>query len=106
MRLIDADALKNLICNDCPARIRCEDSIISGSCSDIDRIDNMPTVDAKPVKHGEWITSQLGKPTKEWKCTACQGLIMLPVFVNNCYYDYCPNCGARMDLKEGDTSWQ
>lgn len=47
-------------------------------------------------KYGEWITSQLAKPTKEWKCTACQGLIMLPVFTNDCYYDYCPNCGARM----------
>lgn len=63
----------------------------------IDYIGEYPTVDAKPVVHGEWIKGDLG----EWKCSVCRE--------ENCYaYDenlkrftdlYCPNCGADMRKK-------
>ena len=43
------------------------------------RINEQPTVDAKPVVHGEWIWSE---------CDKRFGF----VFDN----DYCPNCGADM----------
>lgn len=64
----------------------------------IETINEQPTVDAKPVVHGEWIKGDLG----EWKCSVCRE--------ENCYaYDenlkrftdlYCPNCGAKMDGKK------
>lgn len=60
-------------------------------------IKQLPAVDVKPVKHGCWITSHPVDVAKEFKCIVCGGLIELPVFAKHCYYDYCPNCGARMD---------
>ena len=60
-------------------------------------IDDVPTVeDVREVAQGEWITSHPATPAKEWKCTACQGLVILPVWADHCYYNYCPNCGAKM----------
>lgn len=59
-------------------------------------IDMQPTDDVAPVKHGEWIESDI--PCEKYVCSACGG---------GCwYYDYqgevaksryCPNCGAKMD---------
>lgn len=63
---------------------------------------NVPSADVRPVKHGRWITAHPVDVAKEFKCTACGGLIELPVFAKRCYYDYCPNCGARMGLKDGE----
>lgn len=50
-------------------------------------IQGMPTVDAVPVRHGHWVytpTSPFG-----FMCSEC-GIEM-------CRFNYCPNCGARMD---------
>ena len=63
----------------------------------IDVVECSETADVQPVRHGCWITSQPVDAAKEFKCMACGGLIELPVFAKRCYYDYCPNCGARMD---------
>lgn len=69
-------------------------------------LDDSPAADVQPVKHGRWIPSHPVDVEKEFKCIACQGLVCLPVFAKTCYYDFCPNCGAIMDLKEGDTECQ
>ena len=45
--------------------------------------------------NGEWIPSHPVISAKQWKCTACQEIVDLPVFVNECYYNYCPNCGSK-----------
>lgn len=59
----------------------------------------VPSVDAEPVRHAKWeykcyptIWYGPGEPP-EWICSECQ---------DRAYdtYDYCPNCGARMDAKE------
>ena len=51
-------------------------------------IDNMPTIEAEPVKHGRWIDTGSGQ-----ECSICKEI--------QYGYDngrhYCPNCGARMD---------
>lgn len=65
-------------------------------------IKRQASADVQPVKHGLWITAHPVDVAKEFKCTACGGLIELPVFAKRCYYDYCPNCGARMGLKDGE----
>ena len=55
-----------------------------------DVIDEQPTVDAEPVKHGRWIEDKYGIP----HCSEC-GTIN-----NTVYKAYCSNCGARMDEQQ------
>lgn len=50
-------------------------------------VKNTPTED--PVKHGHWISNEA--PFHTWKCSECR------ISVNRTRYDYCPNCGCRMD---------
>ena len=53
-------------------------------------IDKMPTVDAKPVRHGHWEIDMRGN----WACSLCGND---PYHDNMKNMNYCPNCGARMD---------
>ena len=57
-------------------------------------LDAMPTVDAVPVVHGEWI----GDGFHPLMCSACGATTdaMKDIrFADKCY-NYCPNCGAMM----------
>ena len=61
-------------------------------------IDNAPTADVVPVVHARWLTWEEQFPGKIPKKKSRLGL-----FCSACHnysdniYDYCPNCGARMD---------
>ena len=62
-----------------------------------DFLDNIPTVDVTPVRHGRWIERkehfyfQNGcKERINFYCSECD----VP---NNSPTDYCPVCGAKMD---------
>ena len=80
MRLIDADALKQHYSWWEDDRQKLFDSII----------DQQPTVDAVPVRHGKWIDDSNGFEGAWDHCSVCgERAIDL--------YDFCPNCGARMD---------
>lgn len=62
-------------------------------------IKNVPTIDAVPVVHGEWIDMQEDDSTEGmWRCSVCWSDryfdIMTPT---ECGCFYCPNCGAKMD---------
>lgn len=46
----------------------------------------LPAADVAEVKHGEWNMSN-----GDYLCSACNQ------YSDRCYYDYCPNCGAKMD---------
>ena len=73
MRLIDADRLKRQVEG---RSWRAKDKMV-------ELIDNSPTIEAEPVKHGRWIVVSDGygkKATRRW--------------------NYCPNCGARMEVKD------
>ena len=87
MRLIDADALET-------------HEIYEGEWVRVvyaDDIDNTPTIDAEPVRHGRWVFSP---DHAEGICTMCNFKIYGRPY-NNTYlivpYNYCPNCGAKMD---------
>ncbi len=57
------------------------------------RIDQMPSVDVQPVKHGRWIwdsSPEFGNPYGSYVCSECDER---QAYKEN----YCPNCGARMD---------
>lgn len=63
-------------------------------------IDTMPTVDIKPTKHGHWV--EYPKP-HYFKCSECEYIVPYrkAVSVNGeREYNYCPSCGAIMDLEE------
>lgn len=57
----------------------------------------IPSADVQPVVHGEW--EVFDEPdTNAYECTACHDVFWLSdgtPFENN--YNFCPNCGARMD---------
>ena len=54
------------------------------------QIDKTPTADVEEVKHGKWM-----KKGNEKKCSVCNFIY----YSNNDDWNYCPNCGAKMDGK-------
>lgn len=63
---------------------------------DVEDIKNAPTVEAEPVKHGEWkeiVTHNGCTPDYDCICSNCNES-GVP------HYKYCPHCGAKMDLEE------
>ena len=52
------------------------------------KVKNAPTIEAEPVKHGRWIIVN----HKECFCR-CSECGCMPMYK----YNYCPNCGAKMD---------
>ena len=60
---------------------------------DKDLIENV-----QPMKHGMWRTGcNESLPTTRFVCSECDGLVIVSTYRNSCMYNYCPNCGARMD---------
>lgn len=89
MRLIDADTLRAEFT---------DNGIIPYHHTAIwAMIDLAPTVD--PVRHGHWtvrkLTDSYGWEMEYLNCSVCDGESDL------CKYDYCPNCGAKMDEVSG-----
>ena len=61
-----------------------------------------PTVDAVPVRHGHYVGEGDGYANGElvydvWKCSEC-GCVFEDEYEKPTY-NYCPNCGARMDAE-------
>ena len=62
----------------------------------MNHIGKIPAADVKPVVHGRWVAEEQKVWNLEipvvigWSCSACakEGYID---------FDYCPNCGAKMD---------
>ena len=52
-------------------------------------LDDVPTADAVEVRHGEW--REVNDKYPRYVCTVCNHLF------NNKNYNYCPECGAKMD---------
>lgn len=50
----------------------------------------------QPVKHGQWQGNIL-PPSKNWFCSECKNMVETAYYCYRCYYDYCPNCGAKME---------
>lgn len=64
----------------------------------VDVMATVPTADVQEVKRGEWLKpSNDSVDSKQWICSECKGLTETAFYCGHCYYNYCPNCGARMD---------
>ena len=99
MRLIDADALINAILTEYGIDPKyCESTDIDGikAYTDsliLERINEQPTIDAVQVVHGEWIWED--SVCSPRTCSVCK-----QKFYIGRGWNFCPNCGARMDGKE------
>lgn len=90
VRLIDANALKQKMTVD----------VLGGHkriwvCG---VIDDAPTIDAQPVKHGKWERTDMFA-----KCSECGVELLDDAFFgihvfDDGYMPYCPNCGAKMKM--------
>ena len=85
MRLIDADALIEAHYNYCNTHHGEADVFWSWS---LRLMKNAPTIDAEPVRHGQWIDTGSGQ-----KCSVC-GEIQ---YGYDNYRYYCPYCGAKVE---------
>lgn len=88
MRLIDANRLKRAFCNHCDGDEPCTEP-----CVDIGLIETAPTIDAVQVVHGEWIWED--SVCSPRTCSVCK-----QKFYIGRGWNFCPNCGAKMDGKE------
>lgn len=62
-----------------------------------DEMKNLPAADVAPVVHAKWaevmFRDRFNARYWEYLCSSCNRYA-------NREYDYCPNCGAKMDLEE------
>lgn len=84
MRLIDADFVKQ----------RIQETMNPNYVYSIVSIQNLiyeaPTIEAEPVRHGEWLENDNGT----YSCSKCKSWIPKE---QQYYARYCLYCGARMD---------
>lgn len=52
------------------------------------------------VKHGRWKAWDLTWGRSIYVCTSCGDAMEVPTENGKLIFNYCPNCGARMDLDE------
>lgn len=59
-----------------------------------DKLHQLPAADVEPVRHGYW--------DKDMECSKCGELAPISEVTGERYkWDYCPNCGAKMDGDKG-----
>lgn len=93
-RMIDANRLVQYINAD-PYLTESEQSYVRCSVS------RQPTVDAVEMVHGEWVIER--SPVEaEFKCSECGYLYINADSYAKEEYNYCPNCGAKMDGERKD----
>ncbi len=107
MRLIDADALKEVFeenIADCKMQLRhadlFEEDLIyleaekeTYECV-VYEIDDTPTIEAEPVRHGRWISDEADIL---FHCSKCGVQISTSWDYKDLQWNYCPDCGAKMD---------
>lgn len=106
MRLIDADALTEDMLFRCNQEIA-KYKTMRRALGDVgrvafDSVKNAPTIDAEPVRHGRWIdevepnaVTASGREVHVFRCSACDFTWANKSAVLH-YFNYCPNCGAKM----------
>lgn len=107
MRMISREDLKQRVmghfCGSCSTPYKDTDILELGEyCCDmvsdtIAFIDELPTIETEPVKHGRWIKHRIYDPksilhgaVKDTTCSVCGKSTPYNT-------EYCQNCGARMD---------
>ena len=73
---------------------RCKGLIVINAVDVSAAIDELPAADVAPVVHGRWLKNTRFKE-KRRKCSECG-------FHSEFEFNYCPNCGAKMDGEGGN----
>ena len=67
----------------------------------VDLVDEQPTIDAEPIRHGHWIPYEFTTDNRWRKCSVCG---TADEYINNLGLEairrYCPFCGAKMDEED------
>ena len=63
-------------------------------------IDNAPAADVAPVRHGKWVEKEKYTFGIMYDCSLCEDRIL----DNGHPWNYCPNCGAKMDGGDGNSN--
>lgn len=99
MELIDRQALLRDKCWLCGGAVN--DPYAQGYMSGLDVAEMViraaHTVDAVPVVHGRWVRLDAHRGMEQFKCSICRSECYVPTCMREPMYDYCPNCGAKMD---------
>lgn len=66
------------------------------SAKNLQSISDMPAADAAPVRHGRWEEASDGDGIV---CPFCRTDFCTIIYDTE-HFNYCPNCGAKMDEKE------
>ena len=66
----------------------------------LDDIYNIPSADVAPVRHGRWKPFDRTWGRSVFTCSACGECMDVPTEMGKPTFDYCPNCGAKMDEEE------
>lgn len=73
---------------------------INGIESVLEYAENLPAADVAPVVHGRWIEDH-----DYLKCPECGVMVKWDfTFFDIGNWNYCPNCGAKMDIEDGGDS--
>lgn len=64
-------------------------------------VDIVPILDVEPVRHGKWEKIEEYYDLSTIRCSLCHEDWSFEVYddIESLNYRYCPNCGAKMDLK-------
>lgn len=77
-------------------------------CCEIDTglIDEIPAANVTPIVYGQWIHPHWKNSNYCCNCSECGGEAMHRDYQwhKNGVYPICPNCGAKMDIKDGDNN--
>jgi hypothetical protein len=70
---------------------------ISYKAVPVEAIENAPTIEAEPVRHGRWVEDRT-----ELVCSVCGARFSDEITMMNRNFEYadlkfCPECGAKMD---------
>ena len=65
-------------------------------------LETMPTIEAEPIRHGRWTKNfeDTRGYTMSFACSNCGMDTATPYAMKKMDFEYCPNCGAKMDGKE------
>ncbi len=93
MRLIDADEAYKILTEYYHQRTAIQHIALK------EALDRVPTIDAEPVRHGNWDDTRVAFYRKCSECGATVRNNLSEVFLDCDIRDlhYCPNCGAKMD---------
>ena len=103
MRLIDAEKLQRVF-NEVSTSIMREpkmtkdmEHIVRACIMTTEIINDAPTIEAVPVKHGRWISKGIWIECSNCKKALIRDNIEGAAIYENGLPEYCPRCGAKMD---------